>query len=76
MSLAGFGLQGCQLLVEPAITRSAAPAAGQASMPVVVPGSTAFVGTTVFFQYAALDATAPNSAGAVMSNGGRLFIGN
>jgi hypothetical protein len=45
-------------------------------MSVVVPGSTAFVGTTVFFQYAALDATAPNSAGAVMSNGGRLFIGN
>lgn len=76
MPLDPMGLQGCQMLVDPEITRAVAPAAGQATMPVVVPASVVWVGTTVFFQYVCLDATAPNSAGAVMSNGGRVFVGN
>ncbi len=76
MVLDGFGLQGCQMLVDPVFTRAAAPAAGQASMALAVPSSAAFVGMTTYYQYACLDATAPNTAGAVLSNGGRLFIGN
>ncbi|MBK8095793.1 MAG: trypsin-like serine protease [Planctomycetes bacterium] len=76
LGLGGLGLQGCTLFVANDVADSASTSAGQAQRTYTIPNAASFVGTDNFFQYFALDPTAPNTVRAVASNAGRVRVGN
>lgn len=75
-SLANLGMLGCTLYVRPDANLFLPATNGSASFAQALPNFLWFVGTPLYFQYFALDGTAPNAAGAVASNAGRVRAGN
>lgn len=71
--MAAFGMPGCDLLVSPDATLGMVAVGDTASATVAVPNSPALAGLVLFHQGLVLDPGA-NAAGAVVSNGARLFV--
>jgi V8-like Glu-specific endopeptidase len=75
-SLDGFGLQGCTLVASDDSQVTLLQGGGIAQRSFNLPSQTAFLGLTLHHQFLGLDPTAPNTVGAVMSNGGAVRVGN
>jgi hypothetical protein len=74
LSLAGLGMPGCALLVDPVLTTPMANVRGSAELSLTVPADLALLAVTLFHQGVVADAQA-NAAGLVVSNGAACTFG-
>lgn len=74
VSLAAFGMPGCQAWVEPTVTHVLPTLMGTAAWHLVLPMNQNFVGLEFFVQGAVL-APGSNAAGVVVSNAGHVRVG-
>lgn len=74
ISLAPFGMPGCDQLVSPVVSEFRVVAAGAADWTIVIPNTAPLAGVHLFQQAFALDPAA-NTAGLVASNGVELTTG-
>jgi hypothetical protein len=72
--LGGFGLPGCQLLVDPMVSTPVAQTAGAATWTLAIPNLAMYLGLRFFNQAASFDFGA-NPTGVTVSNGGDGTIG-